>query len=74
VLGLFAVVDFLVVVHQSSGTRVVFIVVVVVVLVHQWSHPVVLVDCVVVHHGEVFVVESVADSTTERFQTVKKDS
>jgi hypothetical protein len=36
-----------------------------VVLVHQLSHPVVLVDCVVVHHGEVFVVESVADSTTE---------
>jgi hypothetical protein len=58
------VVDFLVVIHQSSGIRVV-VFVVVVVLVHQLSHPVVLVDCDVVHHGEVFVVESVADSTTE---------
>jgi hypothetical protein len=61
------VVDFLVVVHQLSGIRVVVLIVVVfvvVVLVHQLSHPVVLVDCAVVHQGEVFVVESVADSMT----------
>jgi hypothetical protein len=56
------VVDFLVVVHQLSGIRVVVFVVVFVVLVHQLSHPVVLVDCAVVHQGEVFVVESVADT------------
>jgi hypothetical protein len=54
------VIGFLVVVHQLSGLCVV-VVVVVVALVHQWSHPVVFIDCVEVHHGEVFVVVIAGD-------------
>lgn len=61
---------FLVGVHHPSGLRVVVVVVVVVVLVHQWSHPVVLGDCIVVHHGEVFVVVTVVDSATMQNQLV----
>lgn len=63
VLDSIVVAGFLDGVHHPSGLCVVVVVVVLVlVLVHQWSHPAVLVDCTVVHHGEVFVVENVVDS------------